>query len=139
MSLKHWPMRNAASCCGRLSTHVPRGNVLIVFIAGHMMTNVNIPQSSDTSLTFWATCIHVWNNAWLSSGRLMAVTSYGSSIRVFYFSFLVIWDVRLGTRFGVLTAVLLRFHFCWDVALCCWWAVGMWHCVDGELLGSHPM
>jgi len=54
----------------------------------------------------------------------MAVTSYGSSIPVFYVSFLIIWDVRLGTRFGVLTVVLLRII-----------SVGMWHCVVGELLG----
>jgi len=144
-------MRDATSYCGRLSIHVRRGvGGLVVLIAGHVMANVNVPQSSDTSLTFWATRIHVWNNAWVSSGWLMAVTSYGSSIPVFYVSFLIIWDVRLGTRFGVLTVVLLRiisvgmWHCvvgellgcgtvllasCWGVALCRWWAVGMWHCV----------
>ena len=50
----------------------------------------------------------------------MAVTSYGSSICVFCTSLLVIGDVRLGTKFGVLTAVLLRIQICWDVALCRW-------------------
>ena len=25
---------------------------------------------------------------------------------------------------------------CWDVALCRWWAVGMWHCVVGERISA---
>ena len=102
--------------------------VLVVLIAGHVMANVNIPVIWHFTdfLSYPYSCL---------KQRVIKRWSVirKCSIRVFYVSFLVIWDVRLGTRFGVLTAMLPRINFCGEVALCRQWAVGMWHCVVGEL------